>query len=349
MKTLLIMCPNPTDATSFYRGIHPLNELKKTLPYEVNFQYAQEINHAVLVAADGLFMQRPWKSQHLEIMKMAHANGVPVWVDYDDDLFNIPSSNPASVYYRDQNVQMGIAQMIADAEVATVSTEYLKERLLKLNGEIQVIPNAFNGRLLRYRRKPDEKRNKLIMWRGSETHQKDLYLYTKQLVEVAQEQPSWNFTFVGSGFWLTTEALPPKQTTVCESIDPIEYFQLIHKLQPAITIVPLHDNVFNRCKSNIAWQESTFAGALTLAPSWPEWKRPGVTCYQNPADFKTGLLELIQTVDNTPDVASQMVSDSWRDIQQNFLLSKVNEQREHCLNLLFSPESEKIVTEKMRR
>ncbi len=348
MKNLLVLCPVPTDATSFYRGVHPLAALKRGMP-ELNLHFATEVNHANLCNVDGLFMQRPYKLAHLNILKMAHANGVPVWVDYDDDLFNVPTSNIAHRTYGDKKIQIAIGEMIADAEIVTVSTGYLKERLSKLNKDIRVIPNAFNGRLLRYRKNPDPKREKLIMWRGSETHQKDLYLYTKQLVEIADANPTWNFTFVGSGFWLTTEALPQKQVTICESIDPIEYFQLIHKLQPAITIVPLHDSPFNRCKSNIAWQEATFAGSLTLAPNWNEWKRPGVECYENPLEFKLKLQQMMGFIENKPGISSDLVEASWKDMQQNFLLDNVNEAREQCVEDLLSQETHDLVTEKMAR
>jgi hypothetical protein len=44
-------------------------------------------------------------------------------------------------------------------------------------------------------------------------------------------------------------------------------------------MVPLHVSDFNRAKSNIGWIEAVHAGAITVAPDFQEWRRPGVINY----------------------------------------------------------------------
>jgi hypothetical protein len=46
---------------------------------------------------------------------------------------------------------------------------------------------------------------------------------------------------------------------------------------PDYIVVPLVNDAFNRCKSNIAWIEATNAGAVTIAPSYlPEFRGPAM-------------------------------------------------------------------------
>ena len=61
-----------------------------------------------------------------------------------------------------------------------------------------------------------------------------------------------------------------------------------------LAVVPLKDNLFNHAKSNLAWIEATCAGAMTLAPDWPEWRRPGVSNYESPLNFKKLLRERLE-------------------------------------------------------
>lgn len=329
---LLVHCPNPKDATSFYRGIGPLSQLHRVMP-GLDLHFTSEYNWSTLALCDAVFMQRPYKAEHLQILKMAKANRKRVWVDYDDDLFSVPVSNPAHKIYGEEETKKIIAKCIAHADSVTVSTELLKFKLQDgkqpLNRNITVIPNAFNDYLLQERQILPKERRKLIMWRGSPTHQQDLSDLGEQIVDAVNSNPSWTFQFQGEVPWFLSERLG-NNAIMAPSLDPIEYFSMIRTVQPRAMMVPLADHVFNRSKSNIAWLEGVYAGGLAIAPDTEEWRRPGALNYRTPQEFRD-LLDLVIKEDIS---LNEQVQLGWDYIEENLMLSKVNKTRAWVLSAI---------------
>jgi hypothetical protein len=82
-------------------------------------------------------------------------------------------------------------------------------------------------------------------------------------------------------------------------------------------IVPLEDEVFNRCKSNIAWLETARSGTITVAPFWESWAVPGVYAYEDDF-FDTAHGALTE---------GEKWWGGWDYIQNNLLLSEINRLR----------------------
>jgi hypothetical protein len=121
------------------------------------------------------------------------------------------------------------------------------------------------------------------------------------------------------------------------SLDAIKFFSVLKAIKPKINVVPLHDNPFNLGKSNIAWLEATYAGAVTLAPDTPEWRKAGVTNYKDEADFKTKLGFLLSLTDRELDVLHSMSVDAI--LQGKLLLSETNKTRLEILGRLVNGSS----------
>lgn len=325
MIDLLVMCPNPKDATSFYRGMGPLLVMRHQ-DDKIKLHLTDNYSWVNFHAADVFMMQRPYTEDHFSMLEMAHANRVPVWVDFDDDLFSVPQSNPAHKIYGRPNIMKTIAKLIANADVVTVSTQFLKEKLERfetpLNKDIRVVHNAFNNHRIKPKESLGGPRNKLIMWRGSHTHHEDLWEVQEQLVQLATKNPDWTFHFQGDRPWFLAKQMP-KNVIFGDPIDPMEYFQLIHKLKPVAVMVPLKDSEFNRSKSNIAWIEASYAGAVTIAPDWEEWQKPGALNYKTPGDFQ----RLVQSVINGSHDVEDLNRKSWEYITEHLCVDHVNLKR----------------------
>lgn len=361
MKSLMMYSPNPTDATSFYRATGPLQELKRKMGFSL--QMSRDTNWAVIKGVDVVFMQRPFTDNHLKIVEMYKSGGVPVWVDYDDDLYSVPRNNRTHRMYNDINNQNNISRILAMADVVTVSTQCLKRKLSSVLAEIskiheekkvatsydltgakiKVVENAYDWKFVkRYAKKglPKETPQKLIMWRGSDTHDKDMYVYMNQMRTVYEQNLDWKWMFVGSPFWLALETLRsahghnPQNVMEVEGIDPMEYWEFIRGQSPALMIVPLEENEFNLSKSNIAWIEATHAGAVCLAPEWEEWKRPGVITYKDKADFQIKLHKFVSG--EIPWEENYLLSKEY--IDENLMLDQVNYKRQLILELLFDEQ-----------
>lgn len=284
MISLLVLCPNPTDATSYYRGMRPLGQLKRNST-NIQLAFASSMDWSVMSMVDGFFMQRPFNAQHLQAAKMATRWKVPIWVDYDDDLFSVTPDNPAYKLYGRPEIQKNIAEICAMAKVVTVSTSALKQAMAPLNDNISVISNGYDLEFLGEIPLLREEQNPLILWRGSETHQRDLMVHAEEIIEAARRHPNYTWHFQGYAPWMITEQMPKDKVVVAPAIPIEDYFELIKEVKPKIVITPLANNRFNQSKSNIAWIEATHAGAVCLAPNWEEWKVPGVVNYNGRGDF----------------------------------------------------------------
>lgn len=331
---VLMNLPNASDATSFYRGLGPMAKLKHVMP-ELSLCFLPEYNWATISMCDLLFMQRPYKPEHVEIIDIANNNGVPVWVDYDDDLFSVPVSNPAYKVYSNDHIKTSVAKCIAMADHVSVSTQFLKDKLspenIPLNKNISVIPNAFNDYLLLKNRKSNPlKRDPIVMWRGSRTHDKDIHIFLPEIIKICNKYQDWKFWFQGDKPWFLFESLKDN-AVFADSVDPIIYFRMINEARPQVFMVPLFDDEFNRSKSNISWLESIYAGGVAIGPNWDEWKKPGCFNYSSPKEFE---FKLEMILNREIDV-NQENKIAWEYVQDELFLSKVNEKRKQIiLNLL---------------
>lgn len=331
-RSLLALCPDAKDATSFYRGAGPLGVLKRQIP-NLNLAYAMEYNWSTFPPFDALFVQRPFTTPHYQLIALAKNNNRPVWIDYDDDLFCVPRDNPAYKHYGPEAVQKTVAMCLHAADVVTVSTPALKRKLLPANPNVFVVPNAFNDDLFQGRRpEPAKERAKIMMWRGSASHQKDLAIYSHLFPELAKRHPDWVFQFVGYNPWFVTETLPDNQCVVVDPLDPVDFHMYLAKQQPAALTVPLVPNEFNLSKSNIAWIEAAFAGAGTIVPAWEEWDRPGAQSYLNPDEFYHRMDKAM----SNPDIQAEHGDKAWQCVQDTLRLTVVNKMRFDVLETLFS-------------
>lgn len=322
MISILVICPNPTDATSFYRGVRPLAALKLSMA-NLNLVYASQTDWTVLSMVDAVFLQRPFNGNHLAVARMAVEWKVPLWVDYDDDLFEVPQDNPAYAIYSKEEIQKNVAEICAMAKVVTVSTQALRRKLAPLNPDIVVVPNAWDEKLLTDRNERNLDANPLVLWRGSATHQRDILVHGEAIIELSKKHPNWTWHFQGYNPWFVTERMDPGKVVTAPSVPVEKYFQFIRTIRPKLVITPLADNAFNRSKSNIAWIEATYAGAACLAPLWEEWMQPGVVGYSSKADFADKLdLLMSGSIDTEARLA-----ESWEFIKTNRLTVHSNRIR----------------------
>lgn len=319
-----------TDATSFYRGAGPISRIRKKYGDKIRFSVFNEINWATLLMnADGVFIQRPFNDQHYTIVEMAKDLNLKLWVDYDDDLFQVPTDNPAHKIYNESKIQKNVAKIIAMADHVSVTTEHLKKQFQSgattLNRNITVVPNAYDFDLFPYRSEELAPRQKIVMWRGSATHHRDVMSCAEAIVSLSKvpNYSDWLWRMIGDNLWFVTDYMPHKNVVWSNALDTIKYQKHIYDIAPKAIIVPLHDSSFNKSKSNIAWIEGTFAGAVTIAPDWDEWRRPGVLNYKDPEDFKKKLNSVMAGALDT----DAMVKKSWEDIKQNYNVMHVNERR----------------------
>lgn len=324
---LFCCIPVEHDATSFYRALQPISQLRKIMPGLQIFHAGKEITMSDLAHMDVAFLQRPIGPEHLQLIELCKKLKVKVWVDYDDHLFSIPKSNPAHAVYDNDRTKKALKEIMNESDVISVSTKKLGVELAKTiekEKKIHVIPNAFNDYLLK--EKPVFRPHNVVMWRGTASHQGDLLSFSPHIIDASRKNEKWLFNFMGYNPYFIVDELG-KQGMHTQAIEILKYHEVIRKTYPNLCIVTLMDTTFNRCKSNIAWIEATYAGAVTLAPQWEEWERPGVLTYEGQNDFG----KLLNNVLKNDYGLQQHHKSSWSYIENHLRLSSINHLR---INLL---------------
>lgn len=327
MIKILLHCPIASDATSFYRGFGPFNRLEKDNPeiQIVNGSDNFEYNWHTLQNIDIIFLQRPSTSECLNIIMMAKRHNKPVWIDYDDDYIKIPKTNPRHDLYKDNIRQVQIRECMQLADVITVSTEYIKnciEEEVKTKAEIIILPNATDFRLFTSSPVP---KNKIVLWRGGDTHVRDVEVYEDAVKECFDKHPEYTWVFYGHKFdWMIKHAMEsgcPGRIQTYEFTDLMGYFKNIMQIRPEIMIVPLEDNDFNRAKSTISWQEGTMAGATVMASALPEFiNSKGCAVFENQEEF----IKAFETLATSQEVRKELFIESIKNIPN---LSNINKKR----------------------
>jgi hypothetical protein len=325
----------------------PLGELEREGTIKImDAVDMNEITWATCSRADICFMQRPFSSKHVHMAKIATNSGLPLWVDYDDDLLNVPTDNPTNRLYSLESTKKNILQILSMADVCTVSTRHLSESLrasmvaagIEQIPQFRVIPNALNARLwkpsLREQMINGIDPQKVVLWRGSNTHLKDVMRHAPQIIQAAQKNPEWIWLFIGDfNPWMLEEYMPKGRLLFKSALDPMEFMKAIVEIRPSVMMVPLCDHEFNKSKSNIAWIEGTWAGATCVVPDMPEWRVPGAMNYKSPDHFGQVLEEAISLSNEERALRAEL---SWKEVGENYNLMITNMARRQIITELFA-------------
>ncbi len=334
MKKVFIYNPD-ADAQSYYRGARPWQEIAKQTK-EIQFDFVSKTSWKAFPAAwdqvgqySLAFFQRPFHPDIVKAIANFKCQGVKIWVDWDDLVTEVPFSNLGGHIYHFLETQKAIKSILAMADVLTVSTDFLGQKFKGLTDAFMAtIPNAWDLDLLPQLILPPKE--KVCLWRGSLTHESDLYEKRREIYSVIEKNPDWQFYFMGCIPWWYAEDtgqfpkgnLPNMAYPLVPDESLSTWFECLKKVNPAVVFTVLRDTPFNRAKSNIAWMESSWVGAAVVGPNFDEWMKPGIVNFD--ADFEVRLQEALDL--DTPD--KQRLNElSWNNIVQNLTIAKANKRR----------------------
>jgi hypothetical protein len=340
MKIAIIQKDKET-AVSYYRTNVPFAELSRTHGHEIRIIEPKNLSNDALHYFDVVVFHRPESDIELRLMWLCHVAGVKTWVDIDDLLWKIPSSNPASMMFTPTS-KTNLQRAFLNADIVTCSTPQLSKEIDQEFGvEAFVIPNAYNDRQPLSVEFNTERDEALLLYRGSNTHDGDLYQHR----DAFKQLPNVQYNFMGLQPWymltryggnLDRLFMHPYKQSV------LDYFAVIMNMNPSFFIFPLEDNTFNVCKSNIAAIEATMAGALMIAPAYmPEFSKvDGVLLYDNVFH----LAEIIETISIDYHAGNRKVQEleiyrklfnRQRDwVKKNCALSDANNKRNQLLSVI---------------
>jgi len=128
ISNINIVTDAPNDSTSFYRAHGVFNQIRKKADFNIALFDDKQFGWNSVGKYDLIYLHRPNNAQHVEAAAIAKKNGVPLWIDFDDDIINIPPTNPAYRVFA-PNKQY-IKDVVNMADYVTVSTQALKDNFV---------------------------------------------------------------------------------------------------------------------------------------------------------------------------------------------------------------------------
>lgn len=326
IPTILCYHDKIDSVCSFWRSQNPFSELSRQgVVNLIQGTWGQD-DWTTIRMADIAFFQRPMNKECFNQIALCKDLGLKIWIDLDD--YNeIPVHHEIYKLWLDIYDEKEFLKIMMLADVVSVSTEYLKNHYMKYtNKRVVVIPNSMNDFIFGF---SEFSGNKSILYRGGGHHSVDLYEYKNQIINIMKQNPDYILYTIGYDPQFIKSKL--KNYKFLGNYNIHQYFAMIKHINPAIVIVPLVDNEFNRGKSNISWIEATIAGACALTPIWWRLKRCAMQ-YGSKNSFEEGLNVLV----NDEETRYNLYRVSKETITKKFVLSKANRLRADIIKYLLS-------------
>lgn len=237
--------------------------------------------------------QRPADEAHVKMMSdlKNRIRQAPVIVDYDDYVFDIPNINIASNYYMEREKNIREALSLADG--ITVSTEFLRNKLLKYNSNISVVPNylpKFLWKEPHFDLERNMNKKPKILYPGSATHFNQTGSggdFERELIDfIKSTTDKYEWHFIGG---CPYELKENKAVYIHPWKSYFEYPDFIKSLNVDLAIAPLEVNDFNKSKSNIKFQEYVASGICGIYQDIEPYKNA-----QLKANGATDFIKLIE-------------------------------------------------------
>lgn len=202
---------------------------------------------------------------------LARKFGVKLVMDLDDDIWDLHDDNPAkAIFHKGSEALSNFTSICNEVDYMTTTNEYLRNVIInntnKTADKIKIIPNYIDLKLYDHKSPFKDDGQIQLLHFGSSTHGNDLddHQFFLGVDRIMKEYPNVALKTVSGSFlakfrkrwgqrYEFTEGQPDVYTWIKDgfrkSMDETD-----------ILVVPLIDDIYNRCKSQIKWLEASSAG-----------------------------------------------------------------------------------------
>jgi len=268
---LTVQVSQVINACDFYRNYMPIKALDEH--DAVSARMSQRFGIMDCYGSDIVILSRPRDANILNLLGPASWLGTKFVVDYDDDIFGIPTSNYCRPNFGANEARTS-GEICKRAHCVSASTPRLKSLLSQYNKNVCVIPNTVDNQMIEYHTKdwiPREDDFFHIVWAGSVTHVEDQKIIVEPIKALLKKYSDIRVTFFGWCYNELVEQFPGK-VNYHPMVDLFHYLRVLRDMQPSLVIQPLMDHDFNYSKSNIRWLEAGSFGFPCMASDVPSFK-----------------------------------------------------------------------------
>lgn len=277
------------------------------------------------------YINDPWGYSALG--SMARGNGKKIVFDIDDALWEIKRDNPAyNVYKKGGKPLFNFTCIVNDVDYVTTTNSYLKNVIShnsnKRPEKIKVLPNYIDLSLYNHISPVKKAYDIQLTHFGSTTHFDDLLdnEFVKGIDKLLSDFPNVTLKFVG--------AFIPKYrmrwgSRYVNAFGHGDIYTWINDFFPEfmdetdIMIVPLTDDVYNKCKSPIKWLEASSAGKVGCWANIRQYRevidngKNGFLC-RKAQDWYKNLKYLIEN----PQKRKEMGQKAYEDVKNEWRIEK---------------------------
>jgi glycosyltransferase involved in cell wall biosynthesis/radical SAM superfamily enzyme YgiQ (UPF0313 family)/spore maturation protein CgeB len=259
------------DACARIRLIAPLERLGKKVELlwgATSDGTSCSTNLDMIGAADLIVVQRFYPRQGtMPFIERMFASGKPVIYEADDLLLDIPENNHLKPWA--EETASLLRNLLPRFTAITVSAQGLAEEFSRFNRNVFVIPNLVDEKL--FSQVNNREKDRIVIgFTGTGTHAKDLEQIEEALFRVAAKYGD-RVSFFFMGHASSRHAALPGFTFRDFERKYESYAQSLCRSGIDIAVVPLADNSFNRCKSNIKWLEYSACGIAGIYADLPPY------------------------------------------------------------------------------
>jgi len=258
--SVIVYSPYPeSHACSYIRIVAPMRAARWNVMWASRQDGSgQLLDTSVARKADLILIQRQFPALSNEkVINALLRLGIPIVYDLDDMFLDVPTSHPSYIELSKRAAYVKWA--LNEVDLVTVSTSQLKESLGRHTSRpICVQPNLLDWNLFDAQPRRHDGAFRFLV-SGTSTHRWDWALIEEPLAEILNRyRKVARAVFFGQ---------LPKRFVGHPSVEFIDfedryghYASRLRALDIHAALVPLEDNSFNQCKSNIKWLEYSAAG-----------------------------------------------------------------------------------------
>jgi len=306
-----------------YRLIYPGEALNRLTDVEVTLlrDIGQSEYDEVLREADLFVIQRMELVPDLaDLIEELNRKGIIVVYDIDDDLLHLdPASRQASL--NPGNYAARVESCIRACQCVQCATEALATSLARIHPEVAVLENQLD-RVPPLAEKPAQRQATIVGYAAGSDHGHDWPpvrdAYNRTLAELARRGAEIETWVIGDPVIFDSIEFPRKRLLPLLPRD--EYMKFLAAID--ISIMPLKDSMFNRCKSDIKYLESAAMGTPVLGNdlAYGRTIRDGDTglVFRSEEDFASQLTRLV----GEPSLRRRIADAAHRYVKSNRLIDQ---------------------------
>ncbi|MFA7241479.1 MAG: glycosyltransferase [Sulfuricellaceae bacterium] len=267
--------------------------------------------------ADVVIVERGWRAdatlESVETLVAAiRKQGAKLIYTLDDNLLDLHRGQPWHEFSTDLKRNI-VRYLLRQADGVIVSTQALKQRLLKLNANIYVVPNALDERLFLNGDTAPPAPEKpameplIIGYMGTHSHLLDLMMVLEPLRAILREyRGKIEFQLLGvAGNGRAAQCFDALPFRVLDTEGNHFYPDFVpwakEHLRWDMAIAPLEDNEFTRCKSDIKFLDYALLGIPAVYSNVEAYRhtvehgKSGLLCDNTPKAWRSALSEMAES------------------------------------------------------